>query len=94
VTQIPKALFTGNKAKDFIAVLIINGKNASEYNHLHHLHQVVEMVNVNQEKAVVVVRKIVEAVHRVEAEALALKLLLPLIHPILPQIKAPLSLGQ
>jgi hypothetical protein len=92
--QILKALLTGNKAKDFIAVSIINGKNASEYNHLHHLHQVVEMVNVNQEKAVVVVRKIVEVVHREAVEALALKTILELIHPILPKIKAPLSLGQ
>jgi len=91
VTQILKALPTGNKAKDFIVVSIINGKNASKVDHLHHN---VEMVNVNQEKVVVVAHKIVEAVHRVVEAVLALKLLLALIHPILPQIKAPLSLGQ
>jgi hypothetical protein len=53
------------------------------------------MVNVNQEKAVVVVRKIVEVAHREVVEVvLALKLLLVLIHPILPQIKAPLALSK
>jgi hypothetical protein len=90
--QILKALLTGNKAKDFIAVSIINGKNVSG---VGQQDQFVEMVNVNQEKVVAVARKIAEAVHRVEAvEALALKIPLALIHPILPQIKALLSLGQ
>jgi hypothetical protein len=94
VTQIPKALLTGNKAKDFIAVSIINGKNVLVADH-HHLHHNVEMVDVNQEKVVVVAHKIAEVAHLVEvAEVLAPKLLLALIHPILPQIKAPLSLGQ
>jgi hypothetical protein len=50
------------------------------------------MVNVNQEKAVVVVRKIVEVAEAVVV--LALKLILALTHPILPQIKAQPSLGQ
>jgi hypothetical protein len=91
--QILKALLTGNKEKDFIVVSIINGKNASELH--HHLHHNVEMVNVNQEKVVVVAHKIAEVAHQEEvAAALALKLTLALIHPILPQIKAPPSLGQ
>jgi hypothetical protein len=91
VIQITKALLTGNKGKDFIAVSIINGKNASAADQQD---QFVEMVNVNQEKVVVVARKIAEAVHRVEELVLAPKITLALIHPILPKIKAPLSLGQ
>jgi sRNA-binding regulator protein Hfq len=90
--QILKALLTGNKTKDFIVVSIVNGKNASGV--VDQQDQFVEMVNVNQEKVVVVVRKIVEVAHREAVEALALKLILALTHPILPQIKAPLSLGQ
>jgi hypothetical protein len=50
------------------------------------------MVNVNQEKAVVVVHKIVEVAEAVEV--LALKFLFTLIHPILLQIKSQLSIGK
>jgi hypothetical protein len=88
--QIHKALLTGNKEKDFIVVSIINGKNVSEV--VDQEDQFVEMVNVNQEKAVVVVPKIAEAA--VAVEVLALKIILALIHPILPQIKVQPFLGQ
>jgi hypothetical protein len=68
---------------------VVNGKNASE---VDQQDQFVEMVNVNQEKAVVVVHKIVEVAEAVEV--LALKFLFTLIHPILLQIKSQLSIGK
>ena len=71
--QILKALPTGNKAKDFIAVSIINGKNALKV--VDQEDQFVEMVNVNQEKVVVVVHKIAEVVHQVVIPPAILKLM-------------------
>jgi hypothetical protein len=57
---------------------VVNGKNASE---VDQQDQFVEMVNVNQEKAVVVAHKIAEIAHRE-----AVEVILPVILKLMVQM--------